>query len=59
MSEEDTKNPPIPEVEYVRFKQPYEDLAGFVIIKDDKLIIDFPLVVVVDRRLGVVKVCVV
>ena len=45
MSEEDTKNPPIPEVEYVRFKQPYEDLAGFVIIKDDKLIIDFPLVV--------------
>lgn len=42
---EDIKDEPIPEVELVRFKQPYEDLAGFVIIKDDKIIIDFPLVV--------------
>ena len=42
---EDTKDPPIPEVEFVRFKHPYEDLAGFVIITGNKLIIDFPLIV--------------
>lgn len=42
---EDIKDEPIPEVEFVRFKHPYEDLAGFVIVKDDKIIIDFPLVV--------------
>ena len=44
MSEE-IKDPPIPEVEFVRFKHPYEDLAGFVIITGNKLIIDFPLIV--------------
>ena len=42
---EEIKQEPIPEVEFVRFKQPYEDLAGFVIVKDDKIIIDFPLIV--------------
>lgn len=42
---EDIKDEPIPEVEFVRFKHPYEDLAGFVIIRGDKLIIDFPLIV--------------
>jgi hypothetical protein len=41
---EDTEDT-IPEVEFVRFKHPYEDLAGFVIIRGNKIIIDFPLIV--------------
>lgn len=34
-----------PEIEFIRFKQPYEDLAGYVTIKGEKILIEFPLIV--------------